>query len=106
MKGFQTLPVNTAYILFEINPKDDYKSHITVKSLSAAKKIKKAMKAVWQLPGDSVFINKLVGFHADDYIHCTNGYKYAINELDKWESNALSTSDEVLKDYVQEYCGN
>lgn len=96
MEGFSTVSINMAYILYEINTKNDYKRHTATKTLSAAKAIKKAMKSVLQLPGDSVFVNKLVGFHVGDHIHCTNGYKYSIAELNRIEQLCVSADANEL----------
>lgn len=83
MDGFTRVPVDTAYVVYEVC--DGGKSFI-VKTLKKATLIKRSLSG-------NARAFKRIGFHDKGHLFCSNGRSYAINDINANERKDL---DEVL----------
>jgi hypothetical protein len=91
--NISTVDTTKLYILYVINLKNDYKKQIVFYNLNSAKHMKKQIQSSLHLGGQDVFVNKVLGFYDDEgYIHCLNGFKYSLVQLEENE-HKYSTKD-------------
>lgn len=86
MDGFKTIDSSLAYIIYEVNIKNNYKSHCVFLSLSSAKQVKLYLQNTFKIQGSDIFVNKVIGFLDEKFIHCTNGFKYEVEKIRKNEN--------------------
>lgn len=101
MEEFKTIEVNKAYIIYQVNIKNKYKNHTVFINLSTAKKVKASIEKIYNISGSEVYINKLIGFLDENYIHCTNGFKYDIFLLKDNENKFSVNTDDVVMEFYK-----
>jgi hypothetical protein len=87
LANLKSIDTSKAYILYMVNFKDDYKKQYVFMNLGTAKQFKQYAVENNGLSGDNVYVTKLIGFYDESYIHCTNGFKYNVNVIEKNEKN-------------------
>lgn len=101
MENFKTIEINKAFIIYQVNIRDKYKSHACFINLSTAKKIKNNIEKIYKISGSEIFVTKLIGFLDDDYLHCTNGFRYNIKNIIENEEKFSNNSENIVMEYFE-----
>jgi len=77
---------NRPFLLYIVNVHNDYKGHKVYKSSKTANKVRQCLK---QQCNTNVYVTKVIGFHVEDAMVCTNGYTYQLKEIDENEQKGI-----------------
>lgn len=97
LKDISKVDIKSAYILYIVNIKDNYKEHAVFHNLNHAKTFKNILKKHYYLSGRDVYVNKTLGFHdGEEYIHCLNGFRYRLSTIENNETLCCENKYDML----------
>lgn len=100
MEDFNSIPITQAYVVYEIQVKDnDTVKYMTVTKLSVANRIKCLIKSRYDVPGSIRIYKRLAFLHAGS-LFCTNGRSLPVAAV-RWCDQAVEQGVDAVLECIE-----